>query len=329
VSARAYPRTLPTTYAREKLATMQAWSRGDFGRYLAAFWPREFPGMPLSVVYGFCSNGGLNDNTGTSPNHAAFAEIGAFGVPAGPWNVPAPSRDTSAQNEWLRLHANPRVVAMLGRSACVSPGCYTVAAGGVPDQTAVGVVMLADDLRALSARLPDLAPSEMSPWAAALTCWAWSAGSSGAATVIRATAPADLASVPESTRFWALGDAIAQRAMAGSLPSTAPGSHNNPAHGWTRTAQKLAAGRAMAPTLGEDPAWYGPDPSTDPLARWVADVNARASVREPLGPRWPSARRQLRGRRGRQRGCGRRGRGTWRCGRRPRAAGPAAPPRGT
>lgn len=289
MSARAYPRTLPTTYAREKLAVMRAWSRGDFGRYLAAFWPREFPGLPLSVAYGFCSNGGLNDNTGTSPNHAAFAEIGAFGVPAGPWNVPAPSRDTSAQNDWLRLHADPRVVAMLGRAACLSAGCYTVAAGGVPDQTAVGVVMLADDLRALSARLPDLAPREQSPWAAALTCWAWSAGSPGAASVIRATAPQGLAGVPESVRFWALGDAIAQRAVAGTLPGSA-GSHGNPAHGWTRTAQKLAAGRAIAPELGESAAWYGPDPATDPLAAWVADVNARASMREPVAPAGPRPR---------------------------------------
>lgn len=263
---------------------MQAWARGDFGRYLAAFWPREFPGMPLSVVYGFCSNGGLNDNTGTSPNHAAFAEIGAFGVPAGPWNVPAPSRDTSAQNDWLRLHNDQRVVSMLGRSACLSANCYTVAAGGLPDQTAVGVVMLADDLRALSNRLPDLAPREQSPWAAALTCWAWSAGSSRAARVIRAMAPQGLNGVSESVRFWALGDAIAQRSMLGTLPSSQASSYDNPAHGWTRTAQKLAAGRAISATLGEDPAWYGPDPSTDPLARWVADVNARASVREPLGP---------------------------------------------
>ena len=284
MSTRAYPNNLPSVYAGQKLAKLQGWARGDFGRYLAAFWPRHFPAMPLSPAYGFASNGDLDENTGC---HASFVAIGAFGIPAGPCAMTPPNTSTAAQNTWLRLHNDPRVRALLNRDACMTGNCFTVARGGIPDQTAIGVVMLADDLADINRRIGALAGRQPSPWTAATTFWAWSGGGAPAASSILRMAPPGLADVPESVRFYALGDAIAQAAVAGTLPSTQAGTYANPAHGWIRTAQKMAAGRAVAASLGEDPGWYGVDPAAR-LMRWIEDANARAAVGSPAsgaGPR--------------------------------------------
>ena len=296
--ARVFPRNLPLAYARDHVDEVLAWDAGAFGFWIRAFHPAIFPGIPASAAFGFASNGTPDEDTGTSPDHAPFSEITAFGIPAPPWNLRNPNTDTSVQNAWFELHADPRVRALLRRPACMAPpGCWRPAAGGLPDATAVGLVMLADELAAVSRRLdPDLRPTRPTLWVPALYSWAWSAGSGRAATQLQALAPA-LRGVPESRRFVAAGEALARALQSGALHARGS-TYDNPGYAWLRTAQKLWMGAVHAALRGrpDDLAFFVRGFGDARTLAWIERVLARAASGydprqepPPPSPAWPWA----------------------------------------
>lgn len=250
--ARPYPRNQPAVYADEHLPELARQWDGLMGETMRRFWPQRFPRSPVEAAFGFTSNGGVNDNTATSPSHADFSEVGAFGITGGPYQLAVPNRDTSESNDWYRLHDDERVRALLGgRDACMSAHCWRQDRGGLSDQLAVGIVSLEDHAKSIRSRMGALsAPGTM--WDTAMTYWAWSAGDAGAASMVRRYAPS--LSGPPSRRFYDMGEAILADSRTRSLG--AANSHGNPAHGWTRTAQKLRAGMALARRNGHSTSYW-------------------------------------------------------------------------
>lgn len=190
--ATAWPNNQVSHYVAQHSAQVLAWWNGEFGQYIRAFWPIAFgPDLPSFAAFGFASNGGLSENTATSAAHAAFGEAGAFGISMGRYDLPQPNTDHTVENQWDDLHATPLVVSMLGRPACMTPGCWMPEQGGLADQTAVGIASLALHYQRVNALLPEpLRPTRTSSFQAAMFGMGWSAGDARAARYLSAAAQA-------------------------------------------------------------------------------------------------------------------------------------------
>jgi len=186
--ATPWPQNQVSSYVDRHADEVLSWWMGDVGRYINQFWPMAFGAdLPSFSAFGFASNGGPNEDTSTSAAHAAFAELGLFGVSAGPWNLPHPNTDRGAENQWADLYASPLVREMLHRAACMTPGCWLPASGGLPDQIAVGIVSLVVHYQRTVAALPEaLRPTKASSWQSAIMNMGWSAGDSRAARILSA-----------------------------------------------------------------------------------------------------------------------------------------------
>ena len=288
--SKAYPANLPTTYERNYLARMRSDWSGAMGSRLREWVPRIFPGVPVEAHMGFTSNGSANGDPGLTPAHTPFHEVGYYGVEAGPYNTPAPNADTSQPNSWYRLHADPRVVGLLGRQATMTPWPVynygtSSASADIPldDQLAVGIVNIADDARRMAAAVPaSVAPRDPSSlWATALGFMGWSAGVGGASAHVRRYAD-QIANAPEDRRWIAFLRAIA------SDPNAAPGaSHSHAAYSANRTQQKLRVGRALAQAVGGNVEWFQiDDAAEDVLARRAASNSVPVGIlpyRQPAG----------------------------------------------
>lgn len=250
------PGNLPASWARGKQSKMQRWASGEVGSRLRAFAPQVFPGVPPGVWYGFMANGGENEDTATAAGHAPFHELGMFGITGGRWDLPAPNTDTSVGNDWYRYRADPRVRAMLGRDACMEPGCWRGDRGGIADQIAVGLVNMRDKANGGSLPASIRPTNPLSPWGIAASSASWSAGGGGFA---RHLAPYvdRIAQVPDVAvdRFIAWGRMLADDLRAGRVVSGQAGKHSNPAHTYIRTRQKLAASSAVDPQAAAFFAW--------------------------------------------------------------------------
>ena len=280
--SKAYPANLPSSYERDYLSRMRSDWSGAMGRRLREWVPRVFPGVPVEAHMGFTSNGGATSDPGLTPAHTPFHEVGYYGVEAGPYSTPAPNADTSQPNSWYRLHADPRVVGLLGRQATMTPWPVhndgtTSASADIPldDQLAVGIVNIADDASRMAAAVPaSVAPRDPSSlWATALAFMGWSAGVGGASAHVRRYAD-QIASAPEDQRWIAFLRAIA------SDPNGARGStHSNAAYSANRTQQKLRVGRALAQSIGGPVAWFQTDDAAeDILARRAASNSVPVGV---------------------------------------------------
>jgi len=296
--ARAYPSNRPDQYGASYLPTLRQWSAGPIGTAIRAASPTVFPWVPPNVFLGFASNGSPNGDTAEVAGHAAFHELGLFGVEGGPWDLPAPNDNTSVDNAWWRYHDDPTVRSLLGRSATMVPGAWKMSAGGLDDQVAVGLVALRGHAAGVASGLapelrwatgPDGFPVEWSPWAIALTFGGWSAGGARMAAHVNPYR-ALLASVPEADRWTTWYLALARDAMAGRLASAAPQSHSNPAYTAVRTAQKIRAGYDLhLAEGGSSGVWW---PPVDAATAWADDVLARAAAGvslEGLAPEPPKA----------------------------------------
>lgn len=243
--ARSIPRSLASTYVNEYATRVAQRAGGEFGRLARSYWPRVIPGGLWPAALGFSAGAGTNENTGTSPDHADFAEVGAYGVPAGPWNLTPANSNTSELNTWYALHNDPRVRDMLGRDACMTANCWREDRGGLADQSAIGIVQLADHRtamhRALDARIVPRIPG--GPWDIAVMFWGWSAGVRGASTHINRYANA-LAEFNERERMLGFGALLGFLYANGHRFGT-PLTHDNTAYGWNRTWQKLRAGAIL------------------------------------------------------------------------------------
>lgn len=245
--ARSFPRSLASTFVNDYADRVAQRSAGEFGELARAYWPQVIPGGLWQAALGFSAGATTNENTGTAPDHASFAEVGAYGVPAGPWNLVPANTNTSASNTWFRLHDDERVNRMLGRDACMSANCWREDHGGLADQSAIGIVQLADKRAAIHAALDQRLVPRMAggPWDLAVTFWAWSAGEVGAARHINRYADA-LATLPERSRMLGFGALLAFLYERGHRFGE-PLSHANTAYGWNRTWQKLRAGAILLP----------------------------------------------------------------------------------
>lgn len=268
---RAYPSILPANYETRKLSETQRRWQGELGQLVRRWASGPLPGVPPEAIMGFASNGSQTEDVGLTPASAGFHELGWFGIEGGTTARPAPNSDTSKPNSWYRLHNDPRVVAMLGRNATMTPWPTSgqVAQIPVPDQVAVGLANVADDIERMRRSVPEgvrpASPSSL--WAVALGFMGWSTGTPGATRHIRRYADA-LARVPEAERWPAF---IRIVAADRSLPRTRQ--HSNPAYAVLRTQQKLRVGRGLARANGSDLAWYGPidEAAEDVIGRWVGD----------------------------------------------------------
>lgn len=304
------PPNHPSHYVRQHAADIMACSGGAYGVALRRMWPRVFPGLPSAVGFGFASNGTQFEDTAAParawkaaqgslamsrspmPAHAPYSEVGRFGVPAGPWCVEAPNRlyaspacpASGVQNVWYELHDAPIVRSLLGRSATMTRlGWYESA-----DQIAVGLAQLQQIEAVLRVMIPaSLRPQEDSLWRAGLLCAGWSAGPVGLATHLAlwlARLP-DLATVPESRRWWYWGEAMAawrltHRGADAAFQGTAYG---NSAHLWTRGTQKLQTAWEVARRTGGPVVFFsGGAPSPARLAHIESVLGLAAMGRSPL-----------------------------------------------
>jgi len=261
MAAIPYPNNVPQTYADNKMRPMLQWWSGAEGTALRRLVPMVFPHVPVESHIGFATNSGpfyWSGDTATAAGHAPFHEIGGYGSSGGPWNVPAPSSDTSAENEWFATHASPDVVRMLGRPATMTP--FRVSGNHVEipldDQIAIGVVSIkshaASANRGLPAAIRFQNPDSL--WATALGFMGWSAGSGRAAHHIAPYAPR-LAAVPEEQRWDKWLELLAHDAQSGAAPSG--GTHNQAVYSAIRTQQKLIAGRNLAQRVNGNVAYFG------------------------------------------------------------------------
>jgi hypothetical protein len=268
---RAYPSILPANYETRKLSETQRRWQGELGQLVRRWASGPLPGVPLEAIMGFASNGSQNEDLALTSASAGFHELGWFGTEGGTDRLPAPNTDTSKPNSWYPLHNDPRVVAMLGRNATMTPWPVsgTSAQIPVPDQVAIGLANVADNIARMARRVPEgVRPSSLSSlWAVALGFMGWSAGNGGATSHVRRYADA-LARVPEAERWPAM---IRLVAADRSLPRDRR--HSNPAYSVIRTQQKLRVGRGLARANGSDLAWYGPidEAAEDVIGRWVGD----------------------------------------------------------
>lgn len=231
---------LPVTYSRNKFARCQAIAAKP---PLADFVARTWPGVPPLAWAGFMSNGSGNEDTAVSASPAPFHEIGYFGTTAGPSSVEeCPNRDTSKENDWFHFYNNAKVRELLGRDACMAPGCWKESNGGFADQCAVGLVSMLAKYNTIHNSMPvgvrPESPSNI--WGLALTFAGWSAGIGGTLGHLRPFYDR-LAAYPEDQRWDAWGRLLAQDLLSGATPIGAKKSHRNPAYTRTRTQQKIAA----------------------------------------------------------------------------------------
>lgn len=273
--ARVYPENLPSHYSRDHLADVLRRNAGQSGVVMRSLWPRVFPGIPYAAGYGFTSNGSPGEDTGTAASHASFSELTEWGIPSGPWNAAVkPNRDTSASNDWYRLHDSQLVVSLLGRPACMTSGCWRPP--NYADSTAIGLAQLRNKLAGVNSGLqPSLRPAgppAVSAWPFALMCWAWSAGEGRAAQHLNSLAP-QLVGTSERERFYKTGEVIARAIVDGRI--TGNGSeYNNIAYGWLRTAQKMRMAEEFARATGGDASFFAPSDAA--MAEWTSQVIARA-----------------------------------------------------
>ncbi len=309
-SRRTWPRNIPWVYADDHLREVQSWANGDLGSYMRAWWPVAFPGTPWEAALGFASNGSPNELVRV----ASMSEFGWAGLTGGPSSEEPPTQLRTAENQYLELHNWPFVRFCLGQAACMVPGCWRPANGGLPDQTAVGIASLIDHGDGVREAMPRaVAPAvrspwaggvqappppyvPMSPWSVAAAFWGWSSGDGRAA---RQMGEPWLAGMPEAERFWRLGSHLADRAYAGEVAAAAD-SHDSIFHAWIRCAQKLwmaaviaqwskdnpwnvVAGPSGPARIGGEPTWFLQGAPSDPaeLAWVVSCVAAAASARTP------------------------------------------------
>lgn len=283
-----YPRNLPSTYERGKLSTTRARWNGRLGELLRQWMPRVAPGVPPEAHMGFASNGAANEDVGLTPRHAAFHELGYFGVEGGPYDLPAPNTvaTRAAPNSWYRLHNDPRVVGLLGRPATMTPWPTHPAQGNstatadipIDDQVAIGIVNLIearDGMRRLPASIAPRDPASL--WATALSYMGWSNGVGGASRHI-ARYERQLAAVPESQRWLALVRAVAADTSSGSGPT-----YNYPSYSVLRTQQKVRVGHGLAQAIGGNVAWFGAfdDAAEDVIARRASSTPVAQTVARP------------------------------------------------
>ena len=288
MAAIPYPSNLPAHWAADKITTILGWWNGQSGEVMRRMIAQVFPGLPTEAHMGFVANGGWTEDTALSSSHAPFHEIGGYGITGGPWDVPAPNTNTSKENDWYNLHADPEVRALLGgRDATMEPFARTSSGRGfiipLEDQIAIGLVSIKrkrDQANSsLDARIRWQNP--VSLWATALSFMGWSAGVPGATGHVNRFA-SELASVPEDERWDAF-----LRALAASVQSRASQSghtHRYAVYSAIRTQQKLAASRSLSERIGGNVAFYGrPDASAvDVIARAASGVQ-RAIVQTPEG----------------------------------------------
>lgn len=273
-----YPRNLPSAYERSKLSETQRRWGSPMGGLVRRFLPQILPGVPAEAHMGFASNGSELEDVGLTPSHASFHELGYYGIEGGPYQTPAPNRDTSKPNSWYRLHNDSRVRGLLGRDATMVPWAThnagtSQASAEIPleDQIAVGIVNVADALSGMAANLPaSIRPqSRSSLWATALSFMGWSNGVGGASAHIRKY-ERQLAAVPESQRWLALIRAVAADTTDG------PGaSYTHAAYSVNRANQKVRVGRGLARAVGgANLPWFGEvdEVAEDILARRASSV---------------------------------------------------------
>ena len=257
----------PSAYAHEKLSMLRVRAEGEFATILRVMVPLAWPGMPISAWVGFTASvGSPAEDTainaqGRLKSGWRFHELGLFQTPAGrPTGLLAPEA-TAGSNTWLALHSDPLVRRLLRaatgteRDATMVPGAW---AHALADQTAVGLTDLRHGYESTKRRLPAAVhpQREDSVWAAAMAFTAFSAGPDVTARSIGRFA-AQIAAKPDAERMGAWAQGIAA-AVARREPMGAPvHEHGNVAYDWVRTAQKLACGELVAPTLHENAAWYG------------------------------------------------------------------------
>lgn len=314
--ARRWPDNRPSVYASDKAEKLAAWWGNDVGAWKRAMWAKRFR-LPSFAAFGFCSNGDIGENTGLAQDHAAFSEITEWGISAGPWDMPAPNRDTSVENNYYRLHDSARVYSMLGRNACMVADCWRPENGGLPDTNAIGTCTLEDHMNGTALRLaPQLRPTWASPYQMDLFCLGWSAGNSRAAaqlgnvhrvverggafavvdslglqlvSVPDAAAAAQVASgatarwadefgaVPEQDRLAWIGRRYATAAYAGVPILGAPYTYDNVWHGWTRVQQKKLACAYLAQRVEGTGSLWLQGYESAAEREWIETVNALAA----------------------------------------------------
>lgn len=226
-----------------------------------------YPNVYPEIVVAFTAPASPGENTTDARSglgsEVSFHEIGLFQIPAGPAGrdengipqLPAPNPDPDASNNtWGRLHDDSQVHAALGRSAVMGKNEWKT---HLDDQFAVGLAMLRDCYRVVSAKLPDnLRPSAMhTTWGVWLTFMAFSAGAGGAADVVRPFG-GDLARVEEKFRPDAHVHFAARAITDGGWHrSGKQGRHSNPAHRILRTWQKFAFAAELAKRVNDSKAF--------------------------------------------------------------------------
>lgn len=309
------PPNHPSLYVRGHIGATMAMYASTYGATLRRMWMEGLPGLPTEVGFGFTSNGNQYEDTsaaarawlahrqGRQPAHAAYSEVGAFGVPAGPYCLQPPAAvvrspscpSADSQNVWLDVHDSPLVKRLLGgREACMRAGCWTAA----EDQIAVGVAQLVQIEAHVRLLLPaSLRPQQNSLWRAAMVCYGWSTGPGATAAQMAfwLRRYPELATTPESRRFWRLGELMAAsriRSGAGSEVGFATTSnHSNHGHAWIRAAQKLQTGWAVAQRTHGNVAFFAagaPSPATLAFVEAILGYSATRQPARLAGPQPPA-----------------------------------------
>ena len=283
MAAISYPSNLPSRWASDKLQKILGWWNGQSGDIMRRMIAQVFPGLPTEAHMGFVANGGWTEDTAFSSSHAPFHELGGYGITGGPWDVPAPNTDTSKENDWYSLHADPDVRALLGgRDATMETFPRTASGRGLviplEDQIAIGVVSLKRKRDQANNRLDSRIQwqNPVSLWATALSFMGWSAGVPGATGHVNRFA-SQLASVPEEERWDAFLRALASSVQSGA--SQRGHTHRYAVYSAVRTQQKLMASRALSERIGGNSSFYGnPDPAAVDVIAQAASGAARAIV---------------------------------------------------
>lgn len=218
------PANAPSRYAAEKRQQLlNRWNFvqprfGSLGDALTVYAPRLFPGIPPVAFLGFTA-------IATSRSERTTAnELGFFQTP---------------QRTWERLQ--PTAEGLIGRSIV-----FREWADDIEAQTVIGLLDLKEHLESLIRT--GWHATDGTQWQCELTFAGFSAGTGGVHSAWSAYRSA-LEILPESERFTTLGERIAADWSASGAALTPANAHPNPAHTWTRTAQKLSCGRVCAVEL--------------------------------------------------------------------------------
>jgi len=223
---------------------------GPLGDAVRQLMPRVFPGAPVEMGIGLTANSmGATETVSAG----SWWAIGWYNIPAGPPNSPTPG------GMYLSVAQGGTVRALIGRSADVSSSWASDTLG----QAAVGLVAYSDvESRNVIGRIPeDLRPREGgSVWKVACSIMGYVSGGP-AATAIRRHA-AVLQQTNERDRFHALAREVAREAERGEDVS-------GPAYPIARAMQRLACGKALAASLGNDTSWWPSPADEGTIEHWI------------------------------------------------------------